>query len=72
MDFSILEFDFQDNKKSECVVFYAMLLILWYLIVVYLFLLQMATYLGFAAELYAWFVVGEVIGRGGSLTGYQI
>ena len=26
----------------------------------------------FAAELYAWFCVGEVIGRGGSLAGYKI
>tara|TARA_B100001540_G_scaffold279104_1_gene267708 strand:+ start:143 stop:268 length:126 start_codon:yes stop_codon:yes gene_type:complete len=24
----------------------------------------------FASEVYAWFCVGEVIGRGGSLTGY--
>lgn len=32
----------------------------------------MATYLGFAAELYAWFVIGEIIGRGGSLTGYNV
>jgi len=34
--------------------------------------MQMAQYVGFAAELYAWFVIGEIIGRGGSLTGYTI
>ena len=26
----------------------------------------------FVAELYAWFCVGEVVGRGGSLAGYRI
>jgi len=24
----------------------------------------------FAAEVYAWFCVGEIVGRGGKLTGY--
>jgi hypothetical protein len=32
----------------------------------------MAVYVGFAAELYAWFVIGEIVGRGGSLTGYNV
>jgi hypothetical protein len=35
-------------------------------------LLQVATYVGFAAELYAWFCIGEIVGRGGSLTGYNV
>eukprot|EP00897_Mesotaenium_endlicherianum_P004898 jgi/Mesen1/4436/ME000225S03423 len=26
----------------------------------------------FAAEVYAWFCVGEIIGRGGTLTGYKV
>lgn len=26
----------------------------------------------FTLELYAWFVVGEIIGRGGTLTGYKV
>ena len=34
--------------------------------------LQVATYVGFAAELYAWFCIGEIVGRGGSLTGYNV
>lgn len=34
--------------------------------------LQVATYLGFTAELYAWFCLGEIVGRGGSLTGYHV
>jgi hypothetical protein len=33
---------------------------------------EMATYLGFAAELYAWFAIGEIVGRGGTLTGYAV
>lgn len=33
---------------------------------------EMGTYLGFAAELYAWFCIGEIVGRGGSLTGYSV
>lgn len=33
---------------------------------------QLATYLGFGAELYAWWCVGEIVGRGGSLTGYSV
>ena len=33
---------------------------------------EVATYAGFAAEVYAWFVIGEIIGRGGSLTGYAL
>lgn len=33
---------------------------------------QLATYLAFGAEVYAWFCIGEIIGRGGSLTGYSI
>ncbi|KAL4422374.1 hypothetical protein ABPG75_008571 [Micractinium tetrahymenae] len=33
---------------------------------------EVATYVGFAAELYAWFCIGEIIGRGGSLTGYSV
>ena len=33
---------------------------------------QVATYVGFTAEVYAWFVIGEIIGRGGSLTGYSL
>jgi len=32
----------------------------------------MATYVGFAAEIYAWFAIGEIIGRGGSLNGYSV
>ncbi|KAK9842225.1 hypothetical protein WJX81_001410 [Elliptochloris bilobata] len=35
-------------------------------------LTEVATYLGFTAELYAWFCVGEIIGRGGTLTGYSV
>ena len=34
--------------------------------------LQLATYLAFGAEIYAWFCVGEIVGRGGSITGYNI
>jgi len=34
--------------------------------------LQVAIYAGFVAELYAWFCVGEIVGRGGSLTGYSV
>jgi F-type H+-transporting ATPase subunit g len=34
--------------------------------------LQVATCVGFAAELYAWFCIGEIVGRGGSLTGYNV
>lgn len=30
---------------------------------------QVAIYAGFLAELYAWFCIGEIVGRGGSLTG---
>jgi F-type H+-transporting ATPase subunit g len=33
---------------------------------------EVATYLGFAAELYAWFAIGEIVGRGGTLTGYAV
>jgi F-type H+-transporting ATPase subunit g len=33
---------------------------------------EMGTYLAFAAELYAWFSIGEILGRGGSITGYDI
>lgn len=33
---------------------------------------QVGVQLLFAGELYAWFCVGEVIGRGGSLSGYSI
>lgn len=33
---------------------------------------EVATYVGFAAEVYAWFCIGEIVGRGGSLTGYSI
>lgn len=33
---------------------------------------QVAVYVGFAAELYAWMCIGEIIGRGGSLTGYNV
>lgn len=33
---------------------------------------EMGMYLGFAAELFAWFSIGEIIGRGGSITGYDI
>ncbi|KAL4855911.1 hypothetical protein ACK3TF_003673 [Chlorella vulgaris] len=33
---------------------------------------EVATYVGFAAELYAWFCIGEIVGRGGSLTGYNV
>lgn len=33
---------------------------------------EMAVYAGFAAEVYAWFAIGEIVGRGGSLTGYDI
>lgn len=35
-------------------------------------LVQMATYAGFVAEVYAWFAIGEIIGRGGTLSGYSI
>jgi len=34
--------------------------------------LQMATYAGFVAEVYAWFAIGEIIGRGGSISGYSV
>ncbi len=34
--------------------------------------LQVGTQLLFVGEVYAWFCVGEVIGRGGSLSGYNI
>lgn len=33
---------------------------------------EMGVYLAFAAELYAWFAIGEIVGRGGSITGYDI
>ncbi|PRW45526.1 hydrogen-transporting ATP rotational mechanism [Chlorella sorokiniana] len=33
---------------------------------------EMALYAGFAAEIYAWFCIGEIVGRGGSLTGYSV
>lgn len=33
---------------------------------------EVATYVGFAAELYAWFCLGEIVGRGGTLTGYSV
>lgn len=33
---------------------------------------ELATYLAFGAEVYAWFCIGEIVGRGGSLTGYNI
>ena len=32
--------------------------------------MQVGTYLLFAGEVYAWFCVGEIIGRG-SIAGYQ-
>ena len=35
-------------------------------------LLQVGTQLLFVGEVYAWFCVGEVIGRGGTLSGYSI
>lgn len=28
-------------------------------------------WLGFGAEVFAWFCVGEIIGRGGSIAGYS-
>ncbi|KAG7667195.1 hypothetical protein NADE_003008 [Nannochloris sp. 'desiccata'] len=34
--------------------------------------LPMATYAGFVAEVYAWFAIGEIIGRGGTLSGYNV
>ena len=34
--------------------------------------LQVATQFLFVGEVYAWFCVGEVIGRGGTLSGYSI
>ena len=33
---------------------------------------EMGMYVAFAAELFAWFSIGEIIGRGGSITGYDI
>eukprot|EP00887_Chlorella_sp_A99_P002848 scaffold6.g2848.t1 len=33
---------------------------------------EVAIYAGFVAELYAWFCLGEIVGRGGSLTGYNV
>lgn len=32
---------------------------------------QAAIYVGFAAEVFAWFCVGEIVGRGFSLSGYS-
>lgn len=32
----------------------------------------MATYAAFFAEAYAWFAIGEIVGRGGSITGYNV
>ncbi|DBA89913.1 hypothetical protein WJX79_000230 [Trebouxia sp. C0005] len=37
-----------------------------------LHLAEVGTQLLFVGEVYAWFCVGEVIGRGGSLSGYNI
>ena len=34
--------------------------------------LQVATYALFAGELYAWFVVGEIVGRGFTLVDYDV
>lgn len=34
--------------------------------------LQLATYVAFGAEVYAWFCIGEIVGRGFSLTGYSV
>lgn len=33
---------------------------------------QAAVYAGFAAEVFAWFCVGEIIGRGFTLSGYSL
>ncbi len=33
---------------------------------------QVGTWLGFTAELYAWFCVGEILGRGVRVTGYSL
>lgn len=33
---------------------------------------QVGTLALFAGELYAWFVVGEIVGRGGSLVDYEV
>jgi len=35
-------------------------------------LTEVGTYVVFAGELFAWFTVGEIIGRGGSISGYNI
>lgn len=34
--------------------------------------MQVATYALFAGELYAWFVVGEIVGRGFTLVDYDV
>jgi F-type H+-transporting ATPase subunit g len=33
---------------------------------------EMGVLLAFGAELFAWFSIGEIVGRGGSITGYDI
>lgn len=33
---------------------------------------EMGLYVAFAAELFAWFSIGEILGRGGSITGYDV
>ncbi|KAK9829933.1 hypothetical protein WJX72_008720 [[Myrmecia] bisecta] len=33
---------------------------------------EVGTYALFAGELFAWFCVGEIIGRGGSISGYNV
>ena len=33
---------------------------------------QIGLYVGFVAEIYAWFCVGEIVGRGGSISGYKV
>ena len=52
--------------KTVLVVFFAVLHTSTY------YVLQVGTQLLFVGEVYAWFCVGEVIGRGGSLSGYNI
>ncbi|KAL6773860.1 hypothetical protein ACKKBG_A22795 [Auxenochlorella protothecoides x Auxenochlorella symbiontica] len=33
---------------------------------------EAAMYAGFAAEVFAWFCVGEIVGRGGNVAGYSV
>ena len=33
---------------------------------------EMGVLVAFGAELFAWFSIGEIVGRGGSITGYDI